>query len=130
MNDQLIADACYIWTISILKQLEQTGFITAAELERVRSFSEQHYQPSIDKRVMFYADEFGTLPEIQSAEMMFSAARSRRLSIVAIIQSYQQLEKNYGREGAAIICDNTQLTIAGGFAPGSESAERTNSDDR
>jgi len=78
----------------------------------------------LDKRVMFYADEFGTLPPIQSAEMMFSAARSRRLSIVAVIQSYQQLEKNYSREGAAIITDNTQLTIAGGFAPGSESAER------
>jgi len=78
----------------------------------------------LDKRVMFYCDEFGTLPPIQSAEMMFSAARSRRLSIVAIIQSYHQLEKNYNREGAGIICDNTQLTIAGGFAPGSESAER------
>ncbi|MCL2299579.1 MAG: type IV secretory system conjugative DNA transfer family protein [Firmicutes bacterium] len=78
----------------------------------------------LDKRVMFYCDEFGTLPPIQSTEMMFSAARSRRLSIVAVIQSYQQLEKNYSREGAAIITDNTQLTIAGGFAPGSESAER------
>ena len=78
----------------------------------------------LDKRVMFFLDELGTLPPIQSAEMMFSAARSRRLSIVAVIQSYQQLDKNYGREGAAIIADNTQLTIAGGFAPGSESAER------
>jgi len=78
----------------------------------------------LDKRVMFYADELGTLPPIQSAEMMYSAARSRRLSIIGVIQSYQQLEKNYGREGAAIICDNVQLTIAGGFAPGSESAER------
>ena len=47
MNDQLIADACYIWTISILKQLEQAGYITAAELERIRRFSKQHYQPSI-----------------------------------------------------------------------------------
>jgi len=78
----------------------------------------------LDKRVMLYLDEFGTLPAIQSADMMFSASRSRRISIVAIIQSYQQLEKHYQREGAAIICDNTQLTIAGGFAPGSESAER------
>lgn len=75
-------------------------------------------------RVMFYADEFGTLPPIASAEMMFSASRSRRLSIVAIIQSYQQLEKSYGREGSAVICDNCQLALAGGFAPGSESAER------
>jgi type IV secretion system protein VirD4 len=76
----------------------------------------------LKNRVMFYADEFGTLPAIQSAEMMYSASRSRRLSIVSIIQSHQQLEKNYGREGAAIIMDNCQLTISGGFAPNSESA--------
>lgn len=43
--------------------------------------------------------------------------------IVSIIQSYQQLEKNYGKEGAAIIQDNCQLTIAGGFAPTSETAD-------
>ena len=34
-----------------------------------------------------------------------------------------QLEKNYGKEGAEIIIDNTQLTIFGGFAPQSTSAE-------
>ena len=68
-------------------------------------------------------DEYGTLPKIESAEMMFSASRSRRLQIVAIIQSLQQLEKNYGKEGAAIIVDNTQLTIFGGFAPNSVTAE-------
>lgn len=76
----------------------------------------------LPNRAMFYCDEFGTLPTIQSAEMMYSASRSRRLSIVSIIQSYQQLEKN-GREGAAIIQDNCQLTIAGGFAPSSETAD-------
>ena len=77
----------------------------------------------LPNRVMFYCDEFGTMPPIQSAEMMYSASRSRRLSIVSIIQSYQQLEKNYGREGAAIIQDNCQITIAGGFAPTSETAD-------
>ncbi len=77
----------------------------------------------LPNRATFYCDEFGTLPTIQSAEMMYSASRSRRLSIVSIIQSYQQLEKNYGREGAAIIQDNCQLTIAGGFAPSSETAD-------
>ena len=40
-----------------------------------------------------------------------------------IIQSFSQLEKNYGKEGAEIIIDNTQLTIFGGFAPNSTSAE-------
>jgi type IV secretion system protein VirD4 len=55
--------------------------------------------------------------------MMFSASRSRRVSITAIIQSFAQLEKNYGKEGAAIIVDNCQDTVFGGFAPNSESAE-------
>ena len=54
---------------------------------------------------------------------MFSASRSRRLQIVPIIQSFAQLEKNYGKEGADVIIDNTQLTIFGGFAPNSTSAE-------
>ena len=55
--------------------------------------------------------------------MMFSASRSRRLQIIPIIQSFSQLDKNYGKEGAEIIVDNTQLTIFGGFAPNSSSAE-------
>ena len=77
----------------------------------------------LDRRVMFYVDEFGTMPKIDGAESMFSASRSRRISIVAIIQSFAQLKRNYGEEGSEIITDNTQLTIFGGFAPNSHSAE-------
>ena len=77
----------------------------------------------LDNRVMFFWDEVGTIPKIESAEMMFSAIRSRRVSIVAMIQSFAQLQKNYGKEGAEIIVDNCQDTIFGGFAPNSESAE-------
>ena len=78
---------------------------------------------ALKDRVMFYMDEFGTLPAISSAEMMYSASRSRKLSLVSIIQSYKQLEKNYGQEGADIIKDNCQVTIAGGFAPTSGTAD-------
>ena len=53
----------------------------------------------LKNRCVFFCDEFGTLPKIESAEMMFSASRSRRLQIVPIIQSFSQLEKNYGKEG-------------------------------
>ena len=77
----------------------------------------------LKNRCVFFCDEWGTLPKIDSAEMMFSASRSRRLQIVPIIQSFAQLEKNYGKEGAEVIIDNTQLTIFGGFAPNSTSAE-------
>ena len=78
---------------------------------------------ALKDRVMFYMDEFGTLPAISSAEMMYSASRSRKLSLVSIIQSYKQLEKNYGQEGADIIKHNCQVTIAGGFAPTSGTAD-------
>lgn len=77
----------------------------------------------LKNRCVFFCDEFGTLPKIESAEMMFSASRSRRLQIVPIIQSFAQLDKNYGKEGAEIIVDNTQITLFGGFAPNSSSAE-------
>lgn len=77
----------------------------------------------LNNRVMMYLDEMGTIPKIESAEMMFSASRSRRISIIAIIQSFAQLNQNYGENGAEIITDNTQLTIFGGFAPNSKSAQ-------
>ena len=78
---------------------------------------------TLDNRVMFYLDEMGTFPKIEGAEAMFSAGRSRKISIVAIIQSFAQLEQKYGKEGMEIITDNTQLTVFGGFAPNSQSAE-------
>ena len=78
----------------------------------------------LPSRVLFYLDEFGTLPRIDSAEMMFSASRSRGMSFVPVIQSFAQLEKQYGKEGAEIIVDNIQLTLFGGFAPNSGSAAR------
>lgn len=75
------------------------------------------------KRIMMYLDEIGTIPNIKNIEMMFSASRSRRCSIVGIIQSFLQLEKNYGKEGSGIIIDNCQDFITGGFAPNSEAAK-------
>ena len=77
----------------------------------------------LDKQVMFYADEIGTLPKIDGLEMIFSASRSRKISIVAIIQSLAQFEKTYGREGCEIIVDNCQCTLFGSFAPNSKTAE-------
>jgi hypothetical protein len=47
VNDPLILDACYVWSVNILKQLEKAKLITAAELERIRKLSEQHYQPNL-----------------------------------------------------------------------------------
>ena len=76
----------------------------------------------LPNRVVLFCDELGTMPAFGILPL-FSAGRSRKLTLVPIIQSLAQLEKNYGKEGAEIIVDNTQDTIFGGFAPNSQTAE-------
>lgn len=76
----------------------------------------------LKNRVVLFCDELGTMPPFDILPL-FSAGRSRRLTLVPIIQSLAQLEKNYGKEGAEIITDNCQDTIFGGFAPNSQTAE-------
>lgn len=76
----------------------------------------------LKNRVVLFCDELGTMPPFDILPL-FSAGRSRRLTLVPIIQSLAQLEKNYGKEGCEIIQDNCQDTIFGGFAPNSQTAE-------
>lgn len=76
----------------------------------------------LPNRVVLFCDEFGTMPPFDVLPL-FSAGRSRRLTLVPIIQSLAQLEKNYGKEGCEIVQDNCQTTIFGGFAPNSQTAE-------
>lgn len=76
----------------------------------------------LPNRAVFFCDELGTMPPFDILPL-FSAGRSRRLTLVPIIQSLAQLEKNYGKEGSEILCDNCRDTIFGGFAPNSQTAE-------
>ena len=76
----------------------------------------------LKNRVVFFCDELGTMPPFDILPL-FSAGRSRKLTLVPIIQSLAQLEKNYGKEGSEILQDNCQDTIFGGFAPNSQTAE-------
>ena len=85
------------------------------------SVADEH-DGKLQNRVVFFCDELGTMPAFDILPL-FSAGRSRRLTLVPIIQSLAQLEKNYGKEGAEIIQDNVQDTIFGGFAPNSKTAE-------
>ena len=85
------------------------------------SVADEH-DGKLPNRVVFFCDELGTMPAFDILPL-FSAGRSRRLTLVPIIQSLAQLEKSYGKEGAEILADNCQDTIFGGFAPNSQTAE-------
>ena len=82
----------------------------------------EEHDGRLKNRVVLFCDELGTMPPFDILPL-FSAGRSRGLTLVPIIQSLAQLEKNYGKEGAEIICDNCQDTIFGGFSPQSKTAE-------
>ena len=85
------------------------------------SVADEH-EGKLPNRVVLFCDELGTMPAFDILPL-FSAGRSRKLTLVPIIQSLAQLETNYGKEGAEIIQDNVQDTIFGGFAPNSQTAE-------
>lgn len=131
---------CFETTIDIEKFCEHKSaiFLVIPEEDNTKHFLislflQQYYREMlayadehggvIFRKIIMFLDEIGTIPPIQSIEMMFSASRSRNISIVAIIQSLAQLEKNYGSEGAKIIVDNCQDILFGGFAPNSEMAK-------
>ena len=67
----------------------------------------------LPNRAVFFCDELGTMPPFDILPL-FSAGRSRRLTLVPIIQSLAQLEKNYGKEGNSIgYVDASKLVEAG-----------------
>ena len=110
----------------ILPEEDQTknfmaGLVIQNLSRELFSVADEH-DGKLENRVVFFCDELGTMPAFDILPL-FSAGRSRRLTLVPIIQSIAQLEKNYGKEGAEIIMDNTQDTIFGGFAPQSQTAE-------
>ena len=53
----------------------------------------------LKNRVVLFCDEFGTMPPFDILPL-FSAGRSRRLTLVPIIQSLAQLEKTTGKRAA------------------------------
>ena len=110
----------------ILPEEDQTknfmaGLMIQTLSRELFSVADEH-DGKLPNRVVFFCDELGTMPAFDILPL-FSAGRSRRLTLVPIIQSIAQIEKNYGKEGAEIIMDNVQDTIFGGFAPNSQTAE-------
>jgi len=80
-------DATKYFMVSLFLQLFYREMLQVAEESNGR----------LPNRVMIYADEIGIIPKIESFEMMLSAGRSIRISIVPIIQSFAQLEKTMER---------------------------------
>ena len=78
---------------------------------------------TLPKKVLCFYDELGTIPKIEGLDAIFTASRSRNMSIVGILQGTSQLKERYGEETAETIFNSCHDTIAGAFGPLSQDAE-------
>ena len=67
--------------------------------------------------VRFFMDDFATNCKIDNFENMVSNIRSRKISVILILQSLSQLEKSYGLSAHTIIDDCDTLVYMGGNDP-------------
>ncbi len=67
--------------------------------------------------VRFFMDDFATNCKIDNFENMVSNIRSRKISVILILQSLSQLDKSYGQSAHTIIDDCDTLIYMGGNDP-------------
>lgn len=67
--------------------------------------------------VRFFMDDFATNCRIDNFENMVSNIRSRKISVMLILQSLSQLEQSYGKSAHTIVDDCDTLIYMGGNDP-------------
>ena len=78
---------------------------------------------ALPKKVICFYDELGTIPKIEGLDAIFTASRSRNMTIVGILQGISQLNDRYGKDVAETMFNSCHDTIAGAFGPLSQDAE-------
>lgn len=57
-------------------------------------------------RMNFILDEFANFTKIDSFQSMLTVSRGRNIRFIICLQSFAQIEEQYGKEGAQNIMDN------------------------
>lgn len=78
----------------------------------------------LQKRVNFFMDEVGTHNPIEGLDEVFSAARSRNIICMPLVQTTAQLTDKYGREKAKVIEANCQNLLFSFLSPLADDANR------
>lgn len=71
------------------------------------------YGGKLPNRVMIFADEIGTIPKIQSMEMMFSAGRSRRISMVRLFSPSPSFKKTMAKKVQQLLSITVRIFCSG-----------------
>ena len=65
----------------------------------------------LPRTVYFMLDEFGNFPKIPKFDSIITVGRSRKINMMMVVQSYEQLNNIYGQEAATIIRGNCNIHI-------------------
>lgn len=65
----------------------------------------------LKRKVYFILDEFGNMPPVNEFDKMVTVGRSRNIFFEIILQSYKQLDINYGADKAQTIRGNFQMEV-------------------
>ncbi len=83
------------------------AFVKKARDNEVISKDKSKARNASLKRPVFYImDEFANMPQVANLDKIITVARSRKIFLNMIIQSYAQLENVYGKATASIVMDN------------------------
>ncbi len=66
---------------------------------------------TLNRPVYFIIDEFGNLPPLNKLDNMLAVARSRKIFFLLVVQSYDQIEKVYGKTTAESIKANCNIEV-------------------
>ncbi|MBR1702008.1 MAG: type IV secretory system conjugative DNA transfer family protein [Lachnospiraceae bacterium] len=92
-------------------------FFTQAMNQLCTYADEQCKDSELPVPVRFFMDDFATNCRIDKFENMVSNIRSRKISVVLVLQSLAQLEQSYGAGARTIIDDCDTLIYMGGNDP-------------
>ena len=90
-SDFLIAGIFIDWVYKVMLRESEKGFATRA--------------------THFLLDEFGNIPPIKDFENKIATARSRNIWFHLVLQSFTQLDINYGSQVASVIVDNCNSLV-------------------
>ncbi len=96
-------------------------FFTQAMSQLCRFADEECVNNELPVPVRFIMDDFATNCRIDNFDNMISNIRSRKISVMIILQSLKQLEKGYEENAHTIIDDCDTLVYMGGNDPGTAS---------
>lgn len=87
-------------------------FVRKARDNEIISKDKDKAHPASLKRPIYYImDEFANMPPVAKLDKMITVARSRKIYLNMIIQSYAQLENVYGKSTSNIVMDNCNTKI-------------------